>query len=163
MGQRLCAVWACLLLKITAGLLQICWLNSTHEVGTGLTATWYKFTKYVHSFTYSLQVTIKTNLLAELKHQAPNSISNSSDRELRITRYLLRSTYLPATTDHFASTTVTGGWIVTTVPLWSYHWAFDSWRIYCDGSSTFSVCVSSELLRDGREGRTPMAWHFPVW
>ena len=110
-----------LLLKITAGLLQICWLNSTHEVGTGLTATWYKFTKYVHSFTYSLQVTIKTNLLAELKHQAPNSISNSSDRELRITRYLLRSTYLPATTDHFASTTVTGGWIVTTVPLWSYH------------------------------------------
>ena len=39
---------------------------------------------------------------------------------------------------------------------------FDSWRIYCDGSSTFSVCVSSELLRDRREGRTPMAWHFPV-
>ena len=30
----------------------------------------------------SLQVTIKTNLLAELKHQAPNQISNSSDREL---------------------------------------------------------------------------------
>ena len=29
-----------------------------------------------------LQVTIKTNLLAELKHQAPNEISNSSDREL---------------------------------------------------------------------------------
>ena len=52
--------------------------------------------------------------------------------------------------------------IVTVVPLWSYHWAFGSWRIYCDGSSTFSVCVSSELLRDGREGRTPMAWHFPV-
>ena len=49
------------------------------------------------------------------------------------------------------------------VPLWSYHWAFDGWRIYCDGSSTFSVCVSSELLKDGREGRTPMAWHFPVW
>ena len=23
----------------------------------------------------------------------------------------------------------------------------------------FPVCVSSELLRDGREGRTPMAWH----
>ena len=31
---------------------------------------------------YPLQVTIKTNLLAELKHQAPNLISNSSDREL---------------------------------------------------------------------------------
>ena len=30
----------------------------------------------------SLQVTIKTNLFAELKHQAPNYISNSSDREL---------------------------------------------------------------------------------
>ena len=27
---------------------------------------------------------------------------------------------------------------------------------YCDGSSTFSDCVSSELLRDGREGRTPI-------
>ena len=49
------------------------------------------------------------------------------------------------------------------VPLWSYHWAFDGWTIYSDGSSTFSVCVSSELLQDGREGRTPMAWHFPVW
>ena len=47
----------------------------------------------------------------------------------------------------------------TPVPLWSYHWAFDGWRFYCDGSSTFSVCVSSELLRDGREGRRPMAWH----
>ena len=23
------------------------------------------------------------------------------------------------------------------VPLWSYHWAFDGWRIYCDGSSSF--------------------------
>ena len=31
------------------------------------------------------------------------------------------------------------------VPLWSYHWAFDGWRFCCDGSSTFSVCVSSEL------------------
>ena len=51
---------------------------------------------------------------------------------------------------------------VNYVPLWSYHWAFDGWRIHCDGSSTFSVCVSSELLGDGREGRTPMAWHFPV-
>ena len=26
-----------------------------------------------------------------------------------------------------------------------------------DGSSIFSVCVSSEFLRDGREGRRPMA------
>ena len=31
---------------------------------------------------YSLQVTIKMNLLAELKHQAPNKISNSSDSAL---------------------------------------------------------------------------------
>ena len=30
------------------------------------------------------------------------------------------------------------------------------------GVPTFSVRISSELLRDGREGRTPMAWHFPV-
>ena len=30
----------------------------------------------------SSQVTIKTNILAERKHQAPNWISNSSDREL---------------------------------------------------------------------------------
>ena len=30
-------------------------------------------------------------------------------------------------------------WLVSDspVPLWSYHWAFDDWRIYCDGSSTF--------------------------
>ena len=49
------------------------------------------------------------------------------------------------------------------VPLWSYHWTFDGWRICCDGGSIISVCVSSELLRDGREGRTPMAWHFPMW
>ena len=48
------------------------------------------------------------------------------------------------------------------VPLWSYHWPFDGWRIYGDGSSTFSVCVSSELLQDEREGRRPMAWLFPA-
>ena len=48
------------------------------------------------------------------------------------------------------------------VPLCSYHWAFDGWRIYCDGSSTFSVCLFGELLGDGREGRMPIAWHFPV-
>ena len=47
------------------------------------------------------------------------------------------------------------------VPLCSYHWAFDGWRFCCDGSSTFSVGVSSELLRDGREGRRPIA-HFHV-
>ena len=47
-------------------------------------------------------------------------------------------------------------------PSWSYHWAFDGWRFCCDGSSTFSGCVFSELLRDGREGQKPMAWHFPV-
>ena len=41
-------------------------------------------------------------------------------------------------------------------PLWSYHWPFDGWRIYCDGSSSFSDCVLV-LLRDGREGRTQMA------
>ena len=29
--------------------------------------------------------------------------------------------------------------LFTLVPLWSYHWAFDGWRIYCDGSSIFSV------------------------
>ena len=53
--------------------------------------------------------------------------------------------------------------LVPVVPLWSYHWAFDGWRIYCDGSSIFSAYVSREILGDGREGRTPMAWHFPVW
>ena len=52
--------------------------------------------------------------------------------------------------------------LLTVVSLWSYNWAFDGWRFCCDGSSTFSVCVSSELLRDGREGRRPVAWHFPV-
>ena len=49
------------------------------------------------------------------------------------------------------------------VPLWSYHWAFDAWRFCCDGSCTISVCVSSELLEDEREGRRPMAWYFFVW
>ena len=34
------------------------------------------------TMTCSLQVTIKTNLSAELKHQTPNRISNSSDRGL---------------------------------------------------------------------------------
>ena len=39
------------------------------------------------------------------------------------------------------------------VPLWSYHWALDGWRFSYDRSSTFSVCVSSELLIDERGGR----------
>ena len=30
------------------------------------------------------------------------------------------------------------------------------------GVPLFSVCVSSELLKDEQEGRKPMAWHFPV-
>ena len=47
------------------------------------------------------------------------------------------------------------------VRLWSYHWAVDGRIFYNDGSSTFSVCVSSGLLEDEREGRRPMAWHFP--
>ena len=52
--------------------------------------------------------------------------------------------------------------LVPVVPLWSYHWAFDGWRIYCDGSSIFWVIVSSNLFRDGREGRKPLAWHIAV-
>ena len=48
------------------------------------------------------------------------------------------------------------------VPLWSCHWAFNGWRFCCDECSTFSVCVSSELFRDGWEGRRPMTWHSPV-
>ena len=45
---------------------------------------WVWVTKWKKNDTpeYSSQVTIKTNLLAELKHQAPNYISNSSNREL---------------------------------------------------------------------------------
>ena len=38
--------------------------------GLGYTET--ELLLVIHSFIHSLQVTIKTNLLAELKHQAPN-------------------------------------------------------------------------------------------
>ena len=31
--------------------------------------------------------------------------------------------------------------------------AFEGWRFCCGGSSTFPVCVSREVLRDGREGQ----------
>ena len=45
------------------------------------------------------------------------------------------------------------GLLERAVPLWSYDWSFDGWRFYCNGSCTFFVCVSTELLRDGRKGR----------
>ena len=45
--------------------------------------TSYRYTWYVRlAGTHSLQVTIKTNLLAELKHQAPNEASTAQTARL---------------------------------------------------------------------------------
>ena len=67
---------------------------SALSVGCGiLTALWlvrhrliskkqYHGNLNVRRLLHSFQVTVRTNLLAELKHQAPNSISDSSDRGL---------------------------------------------------------------------------------